>query len=83
MGIPTKIGSQTVILAADIADSSHPINLNSATSFNGIANAGAVVGQLYIRDNGTNDYDIVMKIEIGATGKWVVLDGSGTVITPS
>lgn len=83
MGTPTKLGTMTLILAADIADSSHPINMNQPTSFNGAANVGKVVGQMYLRDNGSDDYDIAIPIETGSTGKWVIIGASGAVITPS
>lgn len=89
MATPTKLGPMTVILAADIADSSHPINLNQPTSFNGADNAGKVVGQMYLRDNGSNSYDIAVPLETGATGKWLII-GTGSsaedgnaVVTPA
>lgn len=79
----TKIGNMSVIAAADVADASHAINTVQSTQFNGQTGLGKVLGRMYLRDNGSNDYDIVMPFEEGATGKWAVLDGSGTVITPA
>lgn len=79
----TKLGDKTVIAAADIADATHPINTVQSSQYNGQDGIGKVLGRLYIRDNGSDDYDIVMPFEEGATGKWSVLDGSGTVVTPS
>jgi len=79
----TKIGDKTVILAADIADATHPINTEQSSQFNGQDGIGKVLGRFYIRDNGGNDYDIVMPIAKGATGAWAVLDGSGATVTPS
>jgi len=79
----TKLGDKSVIAAADIADTSHPINTVQSSQFNGQDGLGKVLGRLYIRDNGSDDYDIVMPIEEGATGKWAILDGEGTTVTPS
>lgn len=79
----TKLGKLTVIAAADIADASHPINTTSSSQFNGQAGITKVVGELYLRDNGSNDYDIVTPLGNGATDLWAVLDGSGATVTPS
>ncbi len=79
----TKLGDKTVIAAADIADASHAINTPSGSQYNGQAGVTKVVGRFYIRDNGSDDYDIVMPLGDGATDDWAVLDGSGATVTPS
>jgi hypothetical protein len=79
----TKLGDKTVIAAADIADASHPINKNAGSQANGQAGVSKVVGRLYIRDNGSDDYDIVMPLGNGSTDKWAILDGAGATVTPS
>lgn len=89
MATPTKIGNKTVILAADIANAAHPINLNQPTAFNGAANTGKVLGQIYLRNNGSNSYDIAIPIEKGATGKWLIIgtgsaaEDGNSIVTPS
>ena len=79
----TKLGDKTVILAADIADASHPINTRAGSQYNGQAGIAKVPGRFYLRDNGSNDYDIVTPSGDGATDPWHVLDGSGAVVTPA
>lgn len=79
----TKLGAMTVIAAADIADTTHPINTEQSSQFNGQAGVGKVVGAVYLRDNGSNDYDFAVPIETGATGKWVIIGTGGAVITPA
>lgn len=78
----TKLGGLTVIAAADVADSSHPINTAQSSQFNGQDGVGKVLGRMYLRDNGSDDYDIVIPIEEGATGKWILFE-AGTAVTPS
>lgn len=78
-----KIGVLTTIAAADIADATHPINLTQSSQFNGQAGLGKVLGGIYLRDNGANDYDFAIPIEAGATGKWVIIGTGGAVITPA
>ena len=79
----TKLGDKSVIAAADIADASHAINTAAGSQFNGQDGLSKVVGRLYIRDNGSDDYDIVMPLGAGATDKWAILDGAGATVTPS
>lgn len=79
----SKLGPLTKILAADIADMAHPINTEQSTQYNDQAGVGKVVGHMYLRDNGSNDLEIAIPIEAGATGKWVIIGTSGAVITPS
>jgi len=79
----TKLGAMSVIMAADIADRDHPINTVSSSQFNGQAGLGKVVGAMYLRNNGSNDYDIAIPIEAGPTGKWAIIGTGGTVVTPS
>ena len=83
MATPVKVGKLTKILAADIADADHPINQVTPTAFDGAENCGKVIGEIYLRDNGTNDYDFAIPIEAGSTGKWVIIGTGGAVITPS
>lgn len=83
MADTTKVGNMTKILAVDIADSSHPINTVQSSQANGQAGIGKVVGRMYLRDNGSDDYDIAIPIAEGATGKWVIIGTGGSVITPS
>lgn len=83
MGDVTKLGDKTVILAADIADSSHPINTVQSSQANGQAGVGKVLGRIYLRDNGSNDYDIAIPLEAGSTGKWAIIGTGGSVVTPS
>lgn len=89
MADPTKLGPLTVLAAADIADATHAINLVQPTSFNGVANTGKVVGQMYLRDNGSNSYDIAIPLEAGATGAWLIIgtgssaEDGNSVVTPS
>ncbi len=78
-----KLGPLTILAAADIASAAHAINKTQPTSFNGSTNSGKVIGQIYLRDNGTNDYDIAIPIETGTTGKWVIIGTGGAVVTPS
>jgi hypothetical protein len=82
MADTTKIGNMTVIAAADIADSSHPMNTEQSSQYNDQAGLGKVLGRMYIRDNGSEDYDLVMPIGSGATGKWIVF-GRESTVTPS
>jgi hypothetical protein len=78
----TKIGNLTVIAAADIADATHPINTPTGSQFNDQAGITKVLGRMYLRDNGGNDYDLVIPITAGATGLWMLVE-SGTNVTPS
>lgn len=79
----TKLGDKTVIAAADVADASHPINTRAGSQYNGQSGVQKVVGRFYLRDNGSNDYDIVTPLGENATDAWAVLDGSGTTVTPA
>lgn len=83
MGDVTKLGTLTKVLAADIADKDHPINQSAGSQYNGQAGVAKVVGRMYLRDNGTNDFDIAIPIEEGSTGKWVIIGTGGAVITPA
>ena len=78
----TKIGNMTVVAAADIADAAHPINTVQSTQYNDQAGLGKVLGRMYLRDNGSSDYDIVIPIAAGATGKWILFE-AGVAVTPS
>ena len=78
----TKIGNMTVVAAADIADSSHPINTEQSSQYNDQDGIGKVLGRMYLRDNGAADYDIVIPVATGATGKWILFE-AGTAVTPS
>lgn len=84
-----KIGAMTVIAAADLADATHAINLVQATSYNGAANSGKVVGHTYLRDNGSSSYDLAIPLAAGATGAWLIIgtgsaaEDGNSVVTPS
>lgn len=78
----TKLGPLTVIAAADIADVDHPINTKASSQYNGQAGVGKVPGMLYLRDNGSGDYDIVIPTGTGATDPWLLFE-AGTAVTPS
>ena len=78
----TKIGNMSVIAAADVADKDHPINTEQSTQYNDQAGVGKVLGRMYLRDNGSADYDIVIPVASGPTGKWILFE-AGTAVTPS
>lgn len=89
MADTTKIGPMTVIAAADIADATHPINQVASSQANGQAGVAKVKGQMYLRDNGSDSYDIAVPLEDGNTGKWLII-GTGSaaedgnaVVTPA
>lgn len=85
----TKLGPMSVIAAADIADATHPINTEQSTQFNGQAGLGKSVGHMYLRDNGSDSYDIAIPLESGATGKWLIVgtgsaaEDGNSVVTPA
>lgn len=78
----TKLGNMTVVAAADIADTTHPINTVTNSQANGQAGIGKVPGRMYLRDNGSGDYDIVIPTAEGATAPWLLFE-AGTAVTPS
>ena len=84
-----KLGPMTILAAADIADTDHAINQVQPTSFNGSTNSSKVLGQMYLRDNGSNSYDIAIPLEAGPTGKWLIIgtgssaEDGNSVVTPS
>ena len=84
-----KIGNMTVIAAADLADATHAINIVQPTSYNGSDNSGKVLGRQYLRDNGSDSYDIAIPLEAGATGKWLIIgtgsaaEDGNSVVTPA
>ena len=79
----TKLGDKTVIAAADIADVSHPINTVASSQANGQAGIGKVPGRIYLRDNGSNDYDIAIPSGNQPTDPWHIIGTGGAVVTPS
>lgn len=78
----TKLGNMTVIAAADVADVDHPINTRAGSQYNGQAGVAKVPGRLYLRDNGSGDYDLVMPTGDGATDPWLLFE-AGTAVTPA
>lgn len=78
----TKLGSLTVIAAADIADISHPINTPTNSQYNGQAGVGKVTGRMYLRDNGGGDYDLVIATGTDADSPWLLFE-AGTAVTPA
>lgn len=75
----TKMGNMTVIATADMADASHAINKTQSSQANGQDGVGAVAGRLYVRDNGSGDYDLALRTE---DGKWIIFGREATV-TPA
>lgn len=75
----TKMGALTIVAAADLAARSHPINKVQSSQANGQAGVGAVVGRLYIRDNGANDYDLALRLP---NGTWAIY-GRESTVTPA
>ena len=78
----TKIGNMTVVAAADIADIAHPINTTAGSQYNDQAGIAKVTGRMYLRDNGSSDYDIVIPTGTGAADPWILLE-SGVNVTPA
>lgn len=78
----TKLGNMTVIAAADIADVDHPINTKASSQYNGQDGIGKVTGRLYLRDNGSGDYDLVMPTGVEPTDPWLLFE-AGTAVTPA
>lgn len=79
----SKLGCMTVILAADIADSAHPINKIGSSQSRGSLGVQKVLGRMYLRDNGSEDYDVAIPLEEGPTGKWIIIGTGGEIVTPS
>ena len=78
----TKIGNMTVVAAADIADASHAINTVASSQANGQDGIGKVPGRMYLRDNGSSDYDIVIPTGSNPTDPWLLFE-AGTAVTAS
>lgn len=78
----TKLGNMTVVAAADIADATHPINTVASSQYNDQDGVGKVPGRMYLRDNGSGDYDIVIPTGIQPTDPWLLFE-AGTAVTAS
>lgn len=78
----TKLGNLTVVAAADIADISHAINTPVGSQYNDQDGIGKVPGRIYLRDNGSSDYDLVIPTGTAAADPWILIE-SGTNVTPA
>lgn len=81
MAALTKMGSLTVVAAADLADVDHDINVRGDARV-GSTGVGKTAGMLVLRDNGGGDYDLAIATGDGATDPWLVYGREATV-TPS
>lgn len=81
MAALTKMGSLTVVAAADLADVDHEINVVSDARV-GSDGVGKHAGMMVLRDNGSSDYDLAIATGSAAASPWLVY-GRESTVTPS
>jgi len=77
----TLMGHLSVFDAADVADIASVANLKSAGRL-GDSGAGKRAGQMILRKNGTDDYDLMIATGALPESKWLLFE-MGTIVTPS